>query len=128
MTTRRNLDDILAGLPAETALVIAALVEPPHAARARRLADRDEALRAAAAKQDGESDYARSIAMEAAMGAFLTGWTWRQHRDADTLPEGTSPLHVLLHRALRLNDGKALRWRQILNVIRGTRTPCNFLL
>jgi len=127
MTTPRDLSRILDSLPAADALLLSPLIEAPAAARARRMAARDDALRAAADLIEGGSDYARACALACALGGFVAGSTWRAHRDADTLPADATPLYVLLHRALRLNDGKPLRWRQALNVLRGARTPCNFL-
>ncbi len=123
----RAIASLLDGLPAETALLLSPLIEAPAAARARRMAARDDALRAAADLIEGGSDYARACALACDLGSFAAGSTWRAHRDADTLPADATPLYVLLHRALRLNDGKPLRWRQALNILRGTRTPCNFL-
>lgn len=47
---------------------------------------------------------------------------WRHQRDVEELPPDAGRLRAQIHRIARLNDGEALRWRQIVNVLSGARS------
>jgi hypothetical protein len=123
MASQREIARILDKLPAEDALALSPLIEAPSATRARRQDARDEALRAAAALLPGSTPCARACALASALTAYTASSAWRLHSDTDTPPADAKPLPKLMHEALRLNGGKPLKWRQLLNITRGARTP-----
>jgi hypothetical protein len=49
---------------------------------------------------------------------YLTylGGGWLRERDIEALPEPRSVERVCLHRLARLNEGRSLRWRQLLRI------------
>jgi hypothetical protein len=57
-------------------------------------------------------------ALDRALSAYwLSNWPAEQH--LPTLPDSASPRHCALHAILRANGGKALGWRQIVNIAGG---------
>jgi hypothetical protein len=57
-------------------------------------------------------------ALGRALSAYrLSNWPAEQH--LPTLPDSASPRHCALHAILRANGGKALGWRQIVNIAGG---------
>ena len=53
--------------------------------------------------------------------AFASGWPREAH--LSELPGTSSQHRHQLHLIAKLNDGRALAWRQLLNIFDGWRTP-----
>jgi hypothetical protein len=58
---------------------------------------------------------ARAKILERKLKNYLSSG-WLRERDMESLPHPRSPEKVLLHRLARVNDGKALCWRQFLRI------------
>jgi hypothetical protein len=115
-----RLDRILAALPPDDAAWLAARLEPPWRVRQRRLGQRDEAVRAyAAAACVGLPPTAAAKAVAAALERYL-GTAWPRERELADLPDAPASRSAL-HRLARLNDGGPIGWRQLLNIVTGTR-------
>lgn len=91
------------------------LAPPPS--RADRIRSRDNAIRAALAAFYGDvppSAGAKTLARE--LDRYASGAWARGERSMAELPEGASDLRRRLHHILRLNDGRALGWRRLLQL------------
>lgn len=115
-----RLDRILARLPAEDAQWLARQIEAPWQRRARKLAERDETIRAARRFFPNERVTVSAEALAKALGDYLAG-KWLRDRSLEELAPGATAQHAALHRIAKLNSGEPLGWRQIANIFSGTR-------
>lgn len=118
-----RLDAILGKLPPDDAALIAPLLLPPWQFRARRLADRDAAIRAALPLLGKAPGNPAACELEGVLRRYLSGPSWRLDRPLAELPDDAPPLRRLLHRIARANEGKGLGWRQVSRIAVGERTP-----
>lgn len=80
-----------------------------------RLRRRNEAIREAVEHyRDPCLTLAAKAVANALEGYFASGWL-TEHR-LSVLPESAGMRHVLLHRILRLNSGRLLRWHMIYEI------------
>jgi hypothetical protein len=108
-----RFDRALALLPAADAAWLRELVEPPWLRRQRRLAARDEAVRAARLYfPDPQPCCAAKAAARALRGYLTTGWL----REREQLPRGTSEYRRALWQILTANNGRGLSWRRVLEI------------
>jgi len=123
MSAIRDLDResrILAQLPPDDAAFLAdrleraATVPPTRAELTERLDDRDEFIRATAARFYGDKS---KSGQADAMAGDLGRATEVQRRD------GFDPKHLAVRRILDGRGGSPLSARQILNILNGVRTP-----
>ncbi len=122
---RRALAEILKSLSPDDADVIAeALAGAGHdeaPSRRHRLAERDERIREAFAAFYGDMcDSGAAKAMESDLASYFARG-WLRERDLSELPPGASAHRRTLHLIARLNCGKAIGARQLLNILDGFR-------
>ena len=111
-----RLAAILSRLPPDDAQWLAGrvILETAEDRRAARLARRDSAIMKAVAGT-GLKPCRAASELERDLGRYAaTGW---QRRETPT-----EPRRALLHRILKENNGKTLRWRQLLNIMDGYRS------
>jgi hypothetical protein len=106
---RRMIDD----LPAELAAALSPALESPWKARSRRLGARDCAICVAVASFYPGRRHAAAVALERDIG--------RAH--AGMLSAFTEPQRAALAQIIDLNLGRRIAWRQIENILVGSRTP-----
>lgn len=107
-----TLDRMIALLPPEYGTLLSAELEPRWRQRARRLAQRDDAIRRALALLADDPNPPARLAL---MMAQQAGHRW-----------GGIGSHLVVEavgQALALNDGAPLRERQIRNIAQGERAP-----
>lgn len=107
-----RLDRILSGLAPDDAAYLSSLVEPPWRQRARRLAQRDNAIRRALAMLAGEPNPAARLST---LMARQSGERWGA--------TGNYLVVEAVAAVLVLNDGAPMSERHIRNVAAGDRTP-----
>ena len=111
-----RLAAILARLPADDAEWLAPRValDTPDDRRSARLARRDAAI-LQAVEGTGLRPSRAASELERDLGRYAaTGW---QRGETPT-----EPRRALLHSILKENNGKTLRWRQLLNIMDGYRS------
>lgn len=118
-----RLDAILAKLPPEDAAYVAPRLLLPCQLRARRLADRDAAIRAALPLLGKAPGTPAAAELQRVLARYLDGPGWRLDRPLAALPDDAASLRRLLHRIARTNEGHGLGWRQVLRIAAGERTP-----
>lgn len=121
----RSLADILASLPQEDAAVILAALAGAGGEegnpRQRRLAERDEAIRwVLPAHYEGMAPSAAAKALSRDLDGYLA-CGWRREHMLVTLATSASAHRRALHEIARSNEGRAIGWRQILNIADGFR-------
>ena len=111
-----RLAAILAQLPTEDAAWLAprVLLETAEDRRAARLARRDAAIMRAVEGTGLRPSRAASELERDLIRYAATGW---QRQETPT-----EPRRALLHSILKENNGKTLRWRQLLNIMYGYRS------
>lgn len=119
-STSARLARIAAHLPPDDAAFVLHLAPPVRQPARARLDERDAAIRAARSLWPATSDTAAARAIAAALSDYL-GRGWSRERNLAELPEHAGPRRRALHRLARANDGRTLGYRQMLNVISGTR-------
>lgn len=100
-------------------LALAAAIGLEHPPCRPRLTGRDDCIRAALQLYAGAPS-ARAKALERDLADYL-GRAWLRERELPDLPGTTSETRSALHAIARANDGRAIGWRQILNISSGTR-------
>jgi hypothetical protein len=94
-----------------------ALIDPPRPQTERRRV----AIRAALGPLGPYRCHAavsrRAAELARCYGEYL-GNGWKRERNLANLPEPHSIERLLLHRIARLNNGRPLRWRQLLRIAR----------
>jgi hypothetical protein len=115
MTDQVRIARILARYGADPDIVwLVELLEP----RQCRIKRRDALTRAALQEHFADKPTLSAKALGRALAAYaLSNWPVEQHLPA--LPDSASPRHCALHAILRANGGKALGWRQIVNIAGG---------
>jgi hypothetical protein len=110
--TRARLDRILQryGSDADVVWLVEA-VEPRHSCIQRR----DGAVRAAREHFAGTMTTAARALADALSAYFVSGWPGEQHLSA--LPDA-APRHQALHAILRLNGGRPLAYRRIMDIFK----------
>ncbi len=98
------------------------LMSSPWQARQARLSVRDRAI---ADAMDLFAPHGRTVAAKMLAAALdrYSATAWRNDRIFDALPDNAEPTRRALHGILRLNEGKTIAWRQLLNAADGRRTP-----
>lgn len=105
----------------DLAKALAPLLLPAAFARRDRLNQRDAAIRdAAAALFPGLARTAAAKELSIALGRYAaTGWLRERH--LSTLPDEAGMRRQALHRIMTAADGAPPGWRQVVNVLDGTR-------
>jgi hypothetical protein len=110
-----RLAAIAAALPPADAALLRQLIEStePRQTRVRR---RDEAIRATVAEHFPGRPCQAAKALASAWAAYAASG-WRSERNLAALPESAAPRHAALHAITRLNDGRAMAWRNIVTIV-----------
>jgi hypothetical protein len=116
-----RLASILAKLPMADAAFLDERLRPAWRRRARRLDGRDEAIRAAAAFFPDDRPTVVAKALATHLDRYLAA-AWRPDRELADLPDDVPRLRAALHRLAVANEGRSLGWRQIWNVLSGSRS------
>lgn len=98
-----------------------AVVPPREQTRQERLNLRDAAIRDSHRLFPGPPTTAAKALAEA-LTRYLAS-AWLRERDIEHLASGASDQRRALHRIARLNEGRSLAWRQVVNIVDGWRRP-----
>lgn len=123
MITDAEISDLAArlDLSADKEAVLRETLAPRWRRRRDRLAQRDDEIRAMASFYPGMSPAASAKTLERDIGVYLAS-AWRRESGKSSPPEPASAKRRALYRVVRLNNGRTLGWRQILNIFDGGST------